>query len=103
MRELPAVVRLRSTLTVLAETRTLPASDQRALQEQVCDVVDLMRGLGLPPERVIIGVKEIAAEAGLRPSRLVLSRSASLDSTDELISQLVRWCIERYFAQSEQH
>jgi hypothetical protein len=42
-------------------------------------------------------VKTVADDAGLRPSRYILSASAPLTAPDAAIVHMVRWCIELYY------
>ena len=70
---------------------------ESVLRAQVRAVVDDLRALGWPAERIIIAVKEIAAEAGLRPSPHFTNPSPSATDQDDLLSRLVSWCIERYY------
>lgn len=79
-------------------TRMPPDSaERRAIRELVFAFVDERRRLGWPPERVVIGVKQIARDAGLRPSRLVIDRDARITPSDGLLGQMIEWCIDRYY------
>jgi len=91
MYDIPALVTLRDDLS-----RGLP-SDSRALYGEVCAVVDHLKAAGWPPERVIVAVKRIADDAGLRPSRAVLAAQGALSPSDALIVRMVEWCIQRYY------
>lgn len=95
----PKVLALRESLsrasTTLA-TSAYPAMD-KALHDQVCDVVDEVKALGWPPERAIIAIKEIAEEAGLTHSQRVLMKNHELDARDALIAKIMRWTIECYY------
>jgi hypothetical protein len=93
--DIPAVVALRDDIA----RRTRPSTE--ALREDVCAVVDVLKGAGWPPERVIVAVKRIADDAGLRPTKYVLSRSAALSDGDDLLVQMVQWCIERYYRRDD--
>lgn len=66
------------------------------LRERVCSFVDEMKRLDLPPERILVALKKIAHDAGLRGERIT---SAGVDMTpgDAVLRQLVRWCIEHYY------
>jgi hypothetical protein len=68
-----------------------------SLRDEVCAVVDELKGAGWPPERVIVAVKRIADDAGLRPSRNVLSATGDLSPDDALLVRMVQWCIERNY------
>ena len=87
----PAVVTLRENLACQ------PCVDAEALHDEVCAVVDELKGANWPPERIIVAVKRIADDAGLRPSRNVLYASGELSLDDALLVQMIRWCIERYY------
>ena len=95
----PPVIALRDTLaTVVAEhPMLLDANRQVVLQQQVCAVVEDFKAAGWQPERVIIAVKQIAADAGLKASPRVLSAATPLTERDAVIGDLVRWCIEHYY------
>jgi hypothetical protein len=71
---------------------------RRELQRHVCDFVDDRKAAGWPPERVIIAVKQIAREAGLRPSTAIASKYVTLTNQDNFLVELVGWCIHRYYA-----
>ena len=99
MYERPSVVTLRDSLAIVARTRpgAVPAVGQDALREQLYAAVDEFREAGWLPERVIIAVKQIAEDAGLRPSRALLHNGAALSERDITILAVVRWCIEHYY------
>jgi hypothetical protein len=93
----PKVLALRDTLA-----RALATSDldwqEKTMHDQVCEVVEELKAAGWPPERTIVAIKQIAAEAGLLESRSVLSLTVrELDARDALTVKLVRWCIECYY------
>lgn len=98
MLDLPSVVRLREGLNDTA--RAIAAGSHtidHGLQERVCAVVDDLRALGWPPERVIVAVKQVAEDAGVRGSRNVLRVSGGLTGADQILQNIVRWCIEHYY------
>jgi hypothetical protein len=99
MYERPSVVALRDSLVIVARTRpgTAPKIGQDALREHLCAAVDELKAAGWMPERVIIAVKQIAEDAGLRPSRALLHNGVALSERDMTIMAIVRWCIERYY------
>ena len=96
----PSVLRLRAslrtTVALLERGRRVGVSESD-LRKDVCAVVDDLRSLEWPPERVIIAIKQIARETGLRPSRAFTTVSEPLESGDELLARVVRWCIEQYY------
>jgi hypothetical protein len=70
---------------------------ESALRAQVVAVVDEFRALDWPPERIVIAVKEIASDAGLRPSPNFPKGATSPTDQDDLLSRIVSWCITRYY------
>ncbi len=73
----------------------LESSDRDALRAAVCAYADELKRLGWPPERVIVNVIQIAREAGLGSSAwMVLSEATA--PTDNLLVEIVGWCLERY-------
>ena len=99
MYDRPSVVALRDSLVTVARSRPGAALEvgQDALREQLCAVVDDLKAAGWLPERVIIAVKQIAEDAGLRPSRALLHSGAVLGERDTTIMSIIRWSIEHYF------
>ena len=99
MYDRPPVADLRDTLTALvAEHPTVAdATHQQRLRQQVCAMVDELKSGGWPPERVIVAVKQVADDAGLHPSRGVLSTLSPLTDRDAMLVNMVRWCIEQYY------
>ena len=73
-------------------------SAQDAIRRLVWAYVDDGKRRGWPPERLIIAVKDIARDAGLRPTRLVVSPDARITNLDQLLAEMVGWCIQRYYA-----
>ena len=95
MQNTDAVAALRADIA-----RGLPPNNA-ALQEKVCAVVDELKAAGWPPERVIVAIKRIAEDGGLRPTKMVLSKSAPLIDGDALIVDMVQWSIERYYRRDD--
>ena len=76
----------------------LSAQARGVLHGHVCDFVEAMRARGWPPERVILAVKRIGAEAGMTPSRnIAFVEARNLNPTDKLLIDIVGWCIAEYF------
>lgn len=71
------------------------------LRQRVAQYVGRLKELGFAPERVIVVVKLIAREAGLRPSHQVALVHSHMTSGDELLVELVGWCIEEYYGLAE--
>jgi hypothetical protein len=82
---------VRASLRTIAANKAAPsASDTDALKKLICAAVDELKGMGWPIERIIIHVKEVASEAGL-------PRHSDPAGREAIVSDVVRWCIDRYF------
>ena len=79
----------------------LPAEgeDQRELQQCVWAYVDDRKAVGWPAERVVIAVKQLAREVGIKPSTIIVKRDAKPTTKDEFLVDMVGWCIHRYYRQ----
>ena len=95
----PKVLALRESLARASTTIATSAYTitDKTLRDEVCDVVEELKGLAWPPERAIIAIKQIAEEAGLTQSRQVLLKNRDLDARDALLAKIVRWTIECYY------
>jgi hypothetical protein len=68
------------------------------LREAVCAYVRELKERGYPPERVLVVVKALLAEAGIRKTGLLADRgSATPGPETEIVNHVVKWCIEEYF------
>src|SRR5438093_10098652 len=95
MRENVATVRLRETLSALPAV--LDDREKAALRSQVHDFVDASRQKSWPIERIIVAIKQLAAEAGLRTSTDLLRAKSNLELRDALLLDVVRWSVERFY------
>src|SRR5690349_7330201 len=75
----------------------LSQGTEREIYHLVCAYAEELKALGFPPERVIIAVKRTANEAGVFSSPRLVEPRANLDAKDQLLVDMVRWCIERYY------
>jgi hypothetical protein len=72
------------------------------LREAVCAHVRELKERGYPPERVLIVVKVLLAEAGIRKTGPLADRgSATLVPETEIVDRVVAWCIEEYFSPAD--
>jgi hypothetical protein len=93
-----SVIELREGLVALARRVSSGDADiDPELRDKLNGAVDDLRQHGWPPERVIIAVKQVAADAGLRASRSMLMIADQATPTDAAIQQVVRCCIEQYY------
>ena len=68
------------------------------LRDAVRDHVRELKESGYPPERVLIVVKALLADAGVRKTGPVADGgSATLGPETEIVERVVVWCIEEYF------
>jgi hypothetical protein len=82
----------------LASLRVPPdIATELEVRELVWAFVDDRKAAGWTPERVIIAVKQIARDAGLSPSKMVVKRDGRLMTTEDFLVEIVGWCIHRYF------
>ena len=65
------------------------------IQALVWDFVDDHKAAGWTPERIIVAVKQIARDAGIRPS--FMRRDTETTTRDEFLVTMVGWCIHRYY------
>jgi hypothetical protein len=92
------VVALRELLTVVVAEHPRHKREERhaEIRRRVNEVADDLKADGWPPERAIVAIKQVAFDAGMSPTRGVLSRDP-LTEQDAAIVNMVRWTIERYF------
>jgi hypothetical protein len=86
---------LQASLVEISFPLTAPV--EREIQRQVYDYADELKRLGQPPERVIVAVKRVANEAGVRSTSRIVPSPALLEGKDKLLVDMVGWCIERYY------
>ncbi|MFN2567396.1 MAG: hypothetical protein ABR499_20560 [Gemmatimonadaceae bacterium] len=69
------------------------------LRDAVCAYVRDLKARGYPPERVLVAVKTLAADAGLRRTAWADRDSKSVHQSpeDEIMDRVVAWCIEEFF------
>src|SRR5262245_56516414 len=72
-------------------------SQREELRQQVYAVVDDLKRMEWPPERVVIAVKQIARDGGLSPSLRFFGAGTSLSNGDAVLADIVRWAIDRYY------
>lgn len=93
----PVGFAVRNELESLANrSRLATASETDVLRQRVCAAVDELKTMGWPIERIIIRLKEVAAEVGLHPTRQAISGPHAIHR-DSIIADAVRWTIDRYY------
>jgi hypothetical protein len=87
----------RQTVAAVRAAREARAATPE-LRDAVCDHVRELKRRGYPPERVLIAVKALLAEAGVTKAGPLANRSsATLGPETEIVERVVAWCIEEYF------
>jgi hypothetical protein len=85
--------------TSLGEIRfPLSPAEYARLRERVLAYVDATKRLGWPPERIIVEVKQIVADAGLGSSWRRTPTGRPLTGVDSLRVDMVNWCIHHFYA-----
>jgi hypothetical protein len=64
-----------------------------AVKEAVCTFVRALKGRGLPPEHVVVAVKDVVQSAVPRPP----AGSREQAEAAELMRSSVEWCIAEYY------
>jgi len=95
----PSVTALRDSLVaVAARVSTADAERDTRLREEVRAAVADLKAAGWSPERVVIAIKQVARDAGLNPSRNLMTFEARTPTgPDAVIVNVIGWCIERYY------
>jgi len=96
----PSVTALRDSLAAVAAARVSTADAERdaRLREKVRAAVADLKAAGWSPERVVIAMKQVARDAGLNPSRNLMTFEARTPTgRDAVIVNVIGWCIERYY------
>jgi hypothetical protein len=70
---------------------------QSSLKDHVYAYVDKLKALGWLPERIIISVKQLAWDAGIRTSAVAYSPSRTISGPDALMAQVIGWVIGCYY------
>lgn len=67
------------------------------VRDRICDFVDFARHALMPPERVIVEVKRIAAAAGWDQPLFLNQRAADAADSERVVRDIVTICIDRYY------
>jgi hypothetical protein len=67
------------------------------LRDAVHNYVDELKVRGFRPEQVLVALKTLVSEAGVRRAGPRLDASIGVRPDDEIIEHVVAWCIEAYF------
>jgi hypothetical protein len=93
------VVRLRKAIIAAAERDGSGSGPELAAAAR--DLVTELRGQNRPPEQVLLRIKEILAEAGLRPGHTLAADGSELISEAALYRDVIAASIRYYFENAE--
>ena len=79
----------------------LSESAESEIRTRVWAYAEALRAVGLPPERVVVALKRVASAGGVNATSRLTSMPADLDGRDKLLTDMVNWCIERYYDRPE--
>src|SRR5690349_16931335 len=68
------------------------------LREALWAYVDVAKRQGVPPERVVVGIKEVADRAGIIQSHGSHVSGVPFTTRDDALRDAVTWGIERYYS-----
>jgi hypothetical protein len=71
-------------------------ASRRELEDAASNLVAHLRREQHAPEQMLLRIKEVLAEAGLRPTYASSERSAFGDEAN-LYRDVITWCISRYY------
>jgi len=88
--------RLRDAVAAVGSGDGARQQVERAARE----FTNALRGDRFPPERMLLRIKELLAEAGLRPTYAAATSSENLgDWEANLYRDVITWCIRDYYDQ----
>jgi hypothetical protein len=83
---------LRRTLNAVASGR----ASRRDLERAATDLVSHLRREQHAPEQMLLRIKEVLADAGLRPT-YASTEDSSLGGDANLYRDVIAWCIRSYY------
>jgi hypothetical protein len=86
-------------LCISRASATIDASASDQVRSALASYVEELRDDGLPIEKAISAVKQVAADVGVRPSSDFPLADVDLASNDRLLVNLVTWTVLHYYAQ----
>src|SRR5690349_11633269 len=94
----PAGIALRATLASIADKSSkLNDADTALLHVYLCIAVEELRALQWSVERIILRLKQVAAEVGFQPSRNATLSADELERREALWSDTIKQCFEHYY------
>lgn len=92
-------VRLRQAITAVVER----GGSRLELETAARELVTELRGQDRPPEQVLLRIKEILAEAGLRPGHTLAAYGSELVSEAALYRDVISSSIQYYFEDGDKN
>jgi hypothetical protein len=78
--------------------KSFSAADEQLLKQRIFAAVDELKALGWPIERIIVRIKELAWEVGVR-----LGHNVSQVDRHPVLAKAVLWCVERFYEDDVSH
>jgi len=96
----PAGIAVRASLASIADKSSgLDDADIAVLHAYICIAVDELRALHWSVERIIMRLKQVAAEVGFQPSRNETLSADERQRRQALWADTIEQCIEHYYEQ----
>jgi hypothetical protein len=92
-----ATARLRQSLNAVASG----GGSHEELHNAAAELVLTLRREKQPPEQMLLRIKEILAEVGLRPSYASADLDITLGREATLYRDMIAWCIRSYYADGD--
>jgi len=92
-----AAERMRRALTAVAEGK----GSQRELQRAAHELVTELRQAKQPPEQMLLHIKEILAEAGMRPTYASPELDGPLGDGATIYRDVIAWSIRSYYGDGD--
>jgi hypothetical protein len=74
---------------------------QRDLQHAAHELVTELRQANQPPEQMLLHIKEILAEAGMRPTYASPDLDGPLDQSAAVYRDVISWSIRSYYGDGD--
>ena len=97
LRHSDAASRMRRALAAVAGGK----GSQRDLQHAAHELVTEIRQANQPPEQMLLHIKEILAEAGMRPTYASPELDGPLDHTAAVYRDVIAWSIRSYYGDGD--
>ena len=91
----PARIRLAAAVAAAKASRATTPE----LRDAVCECVLELKGQGRPPEQVIVAIKTLVADGGIRRQSAHARPDWPQDERfqDEIVDSVGQWCVDAYF------